>query len=394
MVVGQSGGATAVINASLVGVVDGALAGEKFDRVLGMRHGIAGLLAGDLVDLGGLGRATLAGLLRTPSAALGTGRYKAQEADLDLALAALDAVDAGAFVYIGGNDSADTAHRLHERAIAVDRALRVVSVPKTIDNDLEGTDHCPGYGSLARYIANAVRDATYDSLASPALYPVKIVEVMGRDAGWVAAAAALAFTPEEADLLPLLYLPERPPADAGSTLPEIQAQIADREFSVVVLPETLRDASGHHFGGDEPEYVDPFGHPYYAGTGVALARLVAMETGLRARSEKPGTAARMSMSLASRVDLEEAYALGRSAAERAAAGESDVMMSLVRESDDPYVWRVGTTPLAAVANRVRTLPDAFIGEDGRSITDAFRAYAMPLLGREPFPAYTRLPGAA
>jgi len=394
LVVGQSGGATAVINASLVGVVDGALASGAFDRVIGMRHGIEGVLNGEVVDLGGLSRATLAGLLRTPSAALGTGRHKTNEADLDRALTALDGLDAGAYVYIGGNDSADTAHRLHERAAAAGLGLRVVSVPKTIDNDLEGTDHCPGYGSHARYIANAVRDATFDSLASPKLYPVKIVEVMGRDAGWVAAAAALAFSPEEADLSPMLYLPEYPPLDAEATIPEIQAHITERGFVIVVLPETLRDASGRHFGGDEPEYVDPFGHGYYPGTGAALARLVATTTGLRARYEKPGTAARMSMSLASRVDLEEAYALGRSAVERAAAGESDVMTSLVRESDDPYVWRVGTTPLAHVANQVRALPDSFIGADHRSISEAFRSYALPLLGREPFPAYTRLSGGA
>lgn len=392
LVVGQSGGATAVINASLVGVVDGALASGAFDRVLGMRHAIEGLLDGDFVDLGGLGRETLAGLLRTPSAALGTGRYKLGDEDLDRALAALEAIDAGALVYIGGNDSADTAHRLHERAAATGRALRVLSVPKTIDNDLVGTDHCPGYASLARYLANAVRDATYDSLASPRLYPVKIVEVMGRDAGWVTAAAALAFSPEEADLLPLLYLPERPPASAEEVLAGIQAQVAARGFAVVVLPETLRDAAGRHFGGDQPEYVDPFGHPYYPGTGAALARLVATTTGLRARYEKPGTAARMSISLASRVDLEEAYALGRAAAERAATGESDVMTCLVRESDDPYAWSVGTTPLAEVANRARTVPDDYIGPDGRSITAAFRRYALPLLGRDAFPKYTRIPG--
>ncbi len=394
LVVGQSGGATAVINASLIGVVDGALASGAFDRVLGMRHAIEGLLSGEFVDLGGLGRETLAGLLRTPSSALGTGRYKLQDGDLDRAVTALDAVDASALVYIGGNDSADTAHRLHEHGSDLGRDLRVLSVPKTVDNDLMGTDHCPGYPSLARYLANAVRDATFDSLASPSLYPVKIVEVMGRDAGWVAAAAALGFPAAEADLLPLLYLPERPPPSAEATLADIEARIAERGFVVVVLPETLRDAAGRHFGGDEPEYVDPFGHPYYAGTGAALTRLITTSTGRRARSEKPGSAARMSISLGSRLDLEEAYALGRGAAERAATGESDQMTSLIREADDPYVWRVGTSPLATVANKVRTLPDEFIGDDGHSITDAFRAYALPLLGREPFPPYVRLPGDA
>ena len=343
-----------------------------------------------MVDLSGLSREQLAGLLRTPSAALGTGRYKLKEGDLDRVLERLTELDAGAMVYIGGNDSADTAHRLHEQSRDDGGDLRVVSVPKTVDNDLPKTDHCPGYPSIARYLANAVRDATYDSLASPALYPVKIVEVMGRDAGWVAASAMLGFSADEADLLPLVYLPERRPASAEVAVAEIEARVAERGFVVVVLPETLRDAGGRHFGGDDPEYVDPFGHPYFPSTGAALARLVATGTGLRARYEKPGSVARMSMSLASRVDLEEAYALGRSAAERVAHGESDIMTSLVREADDPYVWSVGTAPLADVANQVRTVPDEFIGDDERSLTDAFRSYALPLLGRDPFPAYTRL----
>ncbi len=391
LVVGQSGGATAVINASLVGVVDGALASGAFDRVLGMRHAIEGLIAGNMVDLGGLGRETLAGLLRTPSSALGTGRYKLKEGDLDRVVERLAELDAGAMVYIGGNDSADTAHRLHEQSRDAGRDLRVVSVPKTVDNDLPATDHCPGYPSMARFLANAVRDAAYDSLASPTLYPVKIVEVMGRDAGWVAAAAMLGFSAAEADLLPLIYLPERRPASAEATVAEIEARVVERGFVVVVLPETLSDADGHHFGGDEPEYVDPFGHPYFPSTGAALARLVTTSTGHRARYEKPGSAARMSISLASRVDLEEAYALGRSAAERAAHDESDIMTSITREADDPYIWSVGAAPLADVANHVRAVPDGFIGDDGRSMTDAFRTYAMPLLGRDPFPPYTRLP---
>jgi 6-phosphofructokinase 1 len=391
LVVGQSGGATAVINASLVGVVDGALASGAFDRVLGMRHAIEGLIAGKTIDLGALGRERLAGLLRTPSSALGTGRYKLQEGDLDRVLERLKELDSGAMVYIGGNDSADTAHRLHEHARAAGNEVRVVSVPKTVDNDLPGTDHCPGFPSIARFMGNAVRDATYDSLASPSLYPVKIIQVMGRDAGWVAASGMLGFNDDETDLLPLIYLPERPPASADATVAEIDARVAERGLAVVVLPETLHDAAGRHFGGDVPEYVDAFGHPYFPDSGAALARLVATQTGHRARYEKPGSAARMSISLASRVDLEEAYALGRSAAERVAQGESDVMTTLVREANDPYVWSVGTAPLAEVANRVRTVSDEFIAADGRSMTEAFRTYALPLLGRDPFPPYVRLP---
>jgi 6-phosphofructokinase 1 len=389
LLVGQSGGATAVINASLVGVVDGARA-VGFGRVLGMRHGIEGLLADDLIDLGAQPQAVLDAVRRTPSAALGTGRHKLRDGDLDRALAAVRRHDARALVYVGGNDSADTAHRLHLAARAAGRELAVLAVPKTIDNDLPATDHCPGYPSLAKFLANAVRDATYDSLAAPQLYPVKAIEVQGRDAGWVAAAGALAFGAEEADLLPLLCLPERPFAGEDALLAAIETQVASRGWSVVVIPETLRDAVGRHLGGETPEYVDAFGHPYFASPGAALVRGVTTRLGWRARCDKPGTIARMSGALASPVDRAEAYELGRMAAERAAAGETDVMVTLVREADEPYVWRTGAAPLGEVANAVRFLPDDFIGPDGASICDAFRRYALPLLGPKPFPVYGRL----
>ncbi len=390
LVVGQSGGATAVINASLVGVVEGALASGRFDRVFGMRHGIEGLLKEDVLDLGRQTAATLARVRFTPSAALGTGRYKLRDQDLDRALAILRRLNARAFIYIGGNDSADTAHRLHLHASSTGGSLNIIAVPKTIDNDLPHTDHCPGYGSIARYLANAVRDATYDSLASPQLYPVKFVEVMGRDAGWVPAACALGFTADEADLAPLIFLPERPPADADALLTEVVARMEERGWAVAVVPETLRDASGRHLGGDEPEYVDSFGHPYHAGPGAALTRLAAQRAGLRARYDKPGTAARMSIALASPVDLDEAYRLGRAAAERAAEGDSDVMMTLNRSQDGPYHCDVGTAPLAEIANQIRPFPDAFIAGTPRALSAAFRTYALPLLGPDPFPAYARL----
>ncbi|MDP9358054.1 MAG: diphosphate--fructose-6-phosphate 1-phosphotransferase [Chloroflexota bacterium] len=390
LVVGQSGGATAVINASLVGVVEGALASGGFDRILGMRHGIEGLLKDDILDLGEQPAATLARVRFTPSAALGTGRYKLHDNDLDRAMAALSRLNARAFIYIGGNDSADTAHRLHLHAGATGATLNVIAVPKTIDNDLPETDHCPGYGSIARYLANAVRDATYDSLASPQLYPVKFVEVMGRDAGWVPAACALGFAADEADLAPLIYLPERPPADADALLAEVVALVEERGWAVAIVPETLRDASGRHLGGDEPEYVDGFGHPYHAGPGAALTRVMAQRAGLRARYDKPGTAARMSISLASPVDLDEAYRLGWAAAGCAAAGNSDIMMTLSRSQEEPYRCDIATAPLAEIANQIRPFPDAFIDETPRAPSAAFRAYALPLLGPDPFPSYARL----
>ncbi|HWV25063.1 MAG TPA: 6-phosphofructokinase, partial [Thermomicrobiales bacterium] len=298
-------------------------------------------------------------------------------------------LDVGAFVYIGGNDSADTAYRLEQHALGIGYDLRVMSVPKTIDNDLPETDHCPGYPSIAKYLGNAVRDATYDSIASPQLYPVKFVEVMGRDAGWVSAAGALGFGDGEADLAPIVLLPERAPESTDAVLEAIDIDVKRRGFSIVVVPETMRTATGAHFGGDEPEYVDGFGHPYFPSTGAAMTRLVSQKLQLRARYDKPGTAARMSIVLASEIDLQEAYDLGTAAVRRMVEGESGFMTALLRTSDEPYSYDIVTVPLEKIANRVRHLDDAFIGEDGMSVTPAFHAYMRPLLGENPFPEYGR-----
>ena len=387
MAIGQSGGATAVINASLVGALEAALASAEVGRVLGMRNGIEGLLAGRHIDLGDLGQDTRDILRRTPSAALGTGRYKVQDADLDPVLDICERENIRWLLYIGGNDSADTALRLARHAATRGSDLRVMSIPKTIDNDLPEMHACPGYGSIARYLANATRDAIYDTIASPQLYPVKFIEVMGRDAGWVTAACALGLGGDEADLAPLLLLPERPPASTDDVLALVRTDIQRRGWSVVVVPETLRDAEGRHLGGDTPDYVDPFGHEYFPSTGAALSRLLTGE-GIRARYEKPGTAARMSISMASPVDLEQAEALGRMAAEAALDGVTAHTPAVT--AFDGGQASMELVPVERIANRVRVLDDAFIGEDGHSVTQAFFDYALPLLGPDPFPPYTRL----
>jgi ATP-dependent phosphofructokinase / diphosphate-dependent phosphofructokinase len=390
LLVGQSGGATAVINASLVGVVDAAVASEAFGRVLGMRGGIEGLFDEQFIDLTDQPARTLSLIRRTPSAALGTGRYKLRDDDLDRAIDILRRHDVRGLVYIGGNDSADTAHRLHEYARAANYDLSVMAVPKTVDNDLVETDHCPGYGSIARYLANATRDATYDTLAAPQLYPVKFIEVMGRDAGWVTAACSLGFGEREVDLSPLLYFPERPVESSEMILDELRRRVDDAGWAIAVVPETLRDAQDRRIGGDTPDYVDQFGHPYYPSPAESLVRLVTEKLGIRSRFDRPGTASRMSISLVSEVDLDEAYQLGVVAARQAARGESDQMTSLVRKNGECYGCHVTAVPLSSVANHVRALPDEFIGDDGRLVTAAFRAYALPLLGPDPFPPYGRL----
>lgn len=388
LLVGQSGGATAVINASLAGIVAAAQAAGSWPRILGLAHGIEGLFTHRFHDLSDISAEQLQLLANTPSAALGTGRYKLKDDDLARVVHTMQGLGITAFAYIGGNDSADTAHRIGSFARNIGYDLQVMSIPKTIDNDLPDTDFCPGYPSIARYLGTATRDAVYDTVASPQIYPVKFMEVMGRDAGWVAAACTAGLSADEQDMAPLLMLPESAPASTTAVLEAIEKDIDKRGYSVVVVPETMRAADGSHFGGSEPEYVDPFGHPYYASTGAALTRLVQTELGLRARYEKPGTSARMSISLASSVDLEMAWKLGAEAIHAIQRGESGKMTALKRVTDG---FEIVLVPQTNIANRVRHLDDAFIGADGMSVTPAFHSYLQPLLGEHPFPAYTRLP---
>jgi len=391
LAIGQSGGATAAINASLAGVIAAAQASGAFPRILGMRNGVEGLLGESFLDLTRLDRPTLDGLRVTPSSALGTGRYKLKDADLDRALDVLGAHGITALVYIGGNDSADTARRLALHAAERKQALQVIAVPKTVDNDLKETDFCPGYPSMARALATYVRDATWDTLAAPKLYPVKFIEVAGRDAGWVAAAGSLGFSDAElaADLAPRILLPERPPASAEAVLDGVQGDLDRRGWAVIVVPETLK-AGGKPIGGDEPEWVDAFGHAYHASAGEALSRLAAQRLGVLARVEKPGSALRMAMALASPVDLAMAGDLGREAVAALLRGETARMTALLRTNSTPYAAATTTVPVERVANEVRHFPDDFSADAGAAGYDAFRAWALPLLGDDPFLPYTRL----
>jgi 6-phosphofructokinase 1 len=212
---------------------------------------------------------------------------------------------------------------------------------------------------------------------------------MGRDAGWVAASCTAAFGDNEQDLLPLLLLPERAPKSMDKVLQLIQQQIDDRRFSMVVVPETMRTSENKHFGGDEPEYVDSFGHPYFPSTGAALTRMVQQHLGVRARYDKPGTSARMSISLASPVDLDMAWELGAAAVEAMANGITGKMTALRRTGNAPATFDIELVPQVNIANRVRHLDEVFIGKDGHSVTPAYHEYLRPLLGDQPFPPYAR-----
>ncbi len=390
LLVGQSGGCTAVINASLAGVVETALASDAVGAIYGMRHGIEGLLREDLLDLRREEPAIWERIRRTPSAALGSARYKLREEDIERAVDVLRRHDIRYLLYIGGNDSADTAHRIAREAATRRYELHAISVPKTIDNDLPCTDHCPGYGSIARFVSTVTQEIGLDTEAMRRVDPVKILEVMGRDAGWVAASAALGRRhPSEAPHL--IYLPERP-LSRERFLRDVWECYNTHGYVVAVVTETVRDERGESIARTDPVFSrDAFGHRYLTGAASYLCDLVARELGLRARFDKPGTIQRMSMALASEVDLDDAYMVGRHAVTAALEGENDKMVTIERLSDRPYRARAGLVELEKIANRQRLLPDEFITERGNHVTWEFVDYAMPLIGGEAA-SYPRLAG--
>jgi 6-phosphofructokinase 1 len=389
LVVGQSGGPTAVINRSLGGILRAAeAAGDRISRVVGLRHGIEGLLAGDHVDLSRQPTGFVDDLLETPASILGSCRYRLADDDLDRALARLRELDAGFFLYIGGNDSADTTHRLAEAARATGYDLACIGVPKTVDNDLASMDHSPGYGSAARFVALAAMEVSRDTAAMRRSDPVKILEVAGRHAGWLAAAASLGRRhPDEGPHL--VYVPERP-----VTRESILADVAETHkaygHAVIVLSENQPEPNGQVIGSNgRPRFVDAFGHAYYDSPAQALTDLIRDRLGLRARFEKYGTLLRMSIACRSETDAAEALAVGEEAVRLALAGESGRMVVLQRASDDPYRCDLGTAPLAEIANQQRLLPPDMVPTPRDGATPAFRRYAEPLLGA-PLPGHARL----
>ncbi|HEX6798253.1 MAG TPA: diphosphate--fructose-6-phosphate 1-phosphotransferase [Ktedonobacterales bacterium] len=378
LVVGQSGGATAVINASLAGVVRAALDEAAIDGIYGARHGIEGVLRRDLLDLRRPPAAVWERIAATPSAALGSCRYKLQPGDAERAVAILRDLGVRYFGYIGGNDSADTAHQLVTAAAAMTYDLRVICVPKTIDNDLPETDHCPGYGSAGRFLALATMDSALCTAAMPDHYPVKLIEVMGRDAGWLAATTALGKRRDD-DPPHLIYFPERPLAPERFLRDVAQAH-ERYGYAIVVVAETVKDEQGRSLGALGSQGTDTFGHPLLSGAAQYLVGLVRAELGLRARYEKSGDLQRMSSACVSGSDRAEAELVGAAAVRALVAGESDQMVTLIREPGPVYACATGLAPLARIANRLRPFPTEFMTSDGTGVSAAFRDYALPLVG--------------
>ncbi len=387
LVVFQSGGPTPVVNASLVGALCAARE-HGVPQVLGARFGFEGILGSDYVDLTETAEAEIERMRWTPGAALGSSRHRPSDAENARAVGLLHERGVEYVVAVGGNDTADSLHRLHEATRASERTLAVVGIPKTIDNDLTGMDHCPGYGSAARYMALALREAGLDTAAMRRTDPIKIIEVMGRNSGWLAASGTLARESDE-DAPQVIFLPERP-RPLSQMLREISNAHAANGWAVVVVCENQLDDEGQPIAGGEPVYVDDHGHPYFESVGAFLARRVQAELGLRARYERPGSLQRTSALTISETDADEAELAGAEAVRLALSGERDTMVAIQREAGHNYRISLGRVPLTQVAHAERKMPDAFIAGSGIDVTAQFFEYARPLIGGR-LPELFRLP---
>ena len=373
MLIAHGGGPTPVINSSLLGAVREAKRHPEIETIYGARFGAEGILAGDLIDLGAVEEERLDLLARTPASAIGSCRRKLTDGDYPAVLDCFKRFNIRYFFYNGGNDSMDTCHKIYRLACQSGYELRVIGIPKTIDNDLAVTDHCPGFGSAAKFAAASALEAAQDASALP--IHVVVMELMGRNAGWITAASAL-----YADLMPceyLVYLPETD-FDKEAFLTAVREKFAKGKGLLVTISE------GIHYGDGSPVadsgVVDGFGHKVPGGAAQTLCDMIMAETGLKARSEKPGLLGRTSVALMSQVDQAEAMEAGACAVRSAVEGQTGFMVGFQAEREPAYTCRTCLIPLEQVANAEKKFPAAWIGEDGASIRPEFKAYCAPLIG--------------
>ncbi len=385
-IVAQSGGPTTVINASACGVIQTAINSGKIGRVFGATNGILGVLREDLFDISAEAAETIDGLKRTPAAAIGSCRYKLRSleesrADYERILEVFKAHNIRYFFYTGGNDSMDTCDKVNKLAADSGYELTCMGVPKTVDNDLAHTDHCPGYGSVAKYIAASTMEAGRDTESLYTHDTCTILEAMGRNAGWIAAAAGMA-SREPQDAPHLVYLPEVA-FSFEKLIADVKETLAAYKRVFIVAGEGLRNEKGEYITADTGAFgTDAFGHKQLGGVADMLKEILEKEVGIKARCNKPGTNQRSAMHFASLTDVNEAYLCGQKAVEHALAGENGKMVTLVRESDTPYVCTTGLAELADVANGEKKMPREFINEAGNHITEAMRDYLRPLIQGE------------
>jgi 6-phosphofructokinase 1 len=386
----QSGGVTAVINASACGVIEAARRHKKhIGTVYAGRNGILGALDEEMVDTGKESAKAIAALKHTPGGAFGSARYKLKGLDQNRAeyerlIEVFRAHDIGYFFYNGGGDSADTCLKVSQIGAAMGYPLTAIHVPKTVDNDLPITDTCPGFGSVAKYIAVSTREAALDVASmSKTSTKVFILEVMGRHAGWIAAAAGLAGE-KTGDAPHIILFPEIP-FDRAAFLKRVSDCVARYDYCVIVVSEGARTAEGQFLA--DAGTTDAFGHKQLGGVATVIANLVRSELKLKYHYAIADYLQRSARHIASKVDVEQAYAVGKAAVDIAVRGENSVMPVIVRKSDRPYRWTIGKAPLAKVANQEKMMPRRFITADGFGITAAARRYLAPLIQGEAYPPY-------
>ena len=381
ILIAHGGGPTAVINCSLQGAVEAARASGQVDKVYAARFGAEGILAGDLIDLTDVPAETVSRLRDTPASAIGSCRRKLGEGDYPTVLETLKKFHIDCFFYNGGNDSMDTCHKVNELAKREGLDLRVIGIPKTMDNDLELTDHCPGFGSAARYAALSAAELALDASALP--IHVVVLELMGRNAGWVTAASALAARLTDCQVL--TYLPEVS-VDEDKMLADIQRAYAKGKGLLVTVSEGLCGPDGKPLA--DSGIVDGFGHTVPGGTAQHISDAIMQKLGLKSRAEKPGLLGRASIPYVSCVDRDEAYAVGEYAVRAALAGESGSMVAINAERAPEYRSSLSLVPLEKVANAEKKFPLEWIVDDNQ-IADEFFDYALPLMG-DGFPQYALL----
>ncbi len=386
----QSGGVSAVINASACGVIEAAMKQPRhIGKVYAGRHGIIGALTEDLIDVSRESAATIRGLRNTPAGAFGSARFKLKGVDQNRAeyerlIEVFRAHNIGYFFYNGGNDSMDTALKVSQIGESLGFPIICVGVPKTVDNDLPHTDCCPGFGSVAKYVAVSTREAGLD-VASMARTSTKvfILEVMGRHAGWIAAAGGLAGNkPQEP---PHIILFPEIPFEQGKFLAKVKQCVTDYGYCVIVVSEGAAYADGKFLA--DAGTTDAFGHTQLGGVGPLVANMIREAHGFKYHWAVADYLQRAARHIASKVDVEQAYAVGKAAVELAVKGVNAVMPTIVRKSSKPYRWTIGHVPLSEVANLEKKLPREYITADGFGIPEPCRRYLQPLIGGEAYPPY-------
>lgn len=382
-IVAQSGGPTVAINASLAGVIDGVKKSNKFTRVYGAIHGIQGVLDNNFIDLSlmALSKFPLVNTLElSPAMYLGSCRYKLPDFEVDskpyeIIFDRFEEYQVAAFFYIGGNDSMDTVDKLSKYANKIGSDVKIVGIPKTIDNDLCHTDHTPGFGSAAKYVASTMLEIAHDTYIYQ-IPSVVIVEIMGRDAGWLTAASCLARN----DYSPaphLIYLPEVD-FDEDQFIEDIKNVLKTSRCVIVAVSEGIHDKDGNYISATSA-VADKFGHAQLSGTGKALESLVKDRMDIKVRSIELNVLQRCAAHISSRTDINESFALGQAAVKYAAEGMTAVMPTIKRVSNDPYQWIIEPENVSLIANQAKTIPLEWITPEKNDVTPEMEAYLRPLI---------------